>query len=169
MVVALVLENDLDLREKMERHFVDDLKEKDFNVVSSYQVFGPKSFRNQNEESVLSQLQSSGVDAVITIVLLDKKREQNYMPSSIYYSPYSVYQHHFWGYYSTVNSRIYSPGYYQFNTNYFWESNVYDLKNKSLLYSVQSESFDPANTNSLAHEFGQLIVSDMMKKAIFKK
>ena len=58
--------------------------------------------------------------------------------------------------------RIYTPGYYEVSTRYFWESNLYDLSGKKLLYTVQSESFDPANASTQGHEYGKLIVSDMI-------
>jgi len=164
MVVALVPDDEVILRFEMEGHIVDDLNENNLQSVSSVSAFGPKSFRNQPEDSVLTQLMNSGADAVITIVLLNKQRERHYVPATVYYTPFGIYHHHFWGYYNTMYTRIYSPGYYQFSTKYFWESNFYDLANKSLLYSVQTESFDPVDRNALAHEYGKLIVSDLIDK-----
>ena len=58
--------------------------------------------------------------------------------------------------------RFYEPGHYQADTKYFRESNFYDLGTKQLLYSVQTQSFDPS-TQSLAHEYGKLIVNNMVK------
>jgi hypothetical protein len=34
------------------------------------------------------------------------------------------------------------------------------------VYSVQTQSFDPGSSESLGHEYGQLIVKDMVKKNI---
>jgi len=169
MVVGLMPENDRNLREKMENHFVGDLSEKGFTAISSLKAYGPKSFENVTEKEALDKLQNNEVDAVITIVLLDKKRERYYIPGRIYYSPYTLYQRRFWRYYTTIYDRIYSPGYYQENTKYFWESNFYDMKSKELLYSVQTESFDPNSTESLAHEYGKMIVDDMAKNGIIKE
>ena len=121
-----------------------------------------------NETAVLEKLANSGVDAVVTVVLLDKNKEQYYVPGKVYYSPYSIYQRNFYGYYTTIYNRVYTPGYYQVDTKYFWESNFYDLKNKSLLYSVHTETFDPESIEILAHEYGLLIVNDMSKKAVLK-
>ena len=120
------------------------------------------------EAEVLDKLSNSGVDAVITVVLLDKNKERYYVPGRVYYSPYTIYQRNFWGYYTTIYERIYTPGYYQVDTKYFWESNFYDLKNKNLLYTVQTETFDPESVEILAHEYGLLIVNDMNKKAALK-
>ena len=166
MVVALIKDNDVAMREKMENHLVGDLAERGFIAVSSLREYGPKSFEAMKEDEVLNKLQNSGVDAVLTIVLLDKQRERYYVPGRIYYSPYIIYHRRFWGYYSTMYDRIYSPGYYQVNTNYFWESNLYELSTKELLYSVQTESFDPESASSLGHEYGKLILKDLFEKNV---
>ena len=65
-----------------------------------------------------------------------------------------------------MRERIYTKGYYVFNTKYFWESNLYDLKSNRLLYSAQSQSFDPVSTESLSHEYGKMIVKDMVKNKV---
>ena len=167
MVIGIIKDHDRNLREQMENHLADDLKARGYNAVSSLKEYGPKAFDNMDEEGAITKLSNSGVDAVITIVLLDKERERNYVPARVHYSPYIIYQRHFWGYYSTIYDRIYSPEYFQqVNTKYFWESNFYDLKTKQLLYSVQTESFDPASAESLGHEYGEMIVKDMFEKKI---
>jgi hypothetical protein len=118
------------------------------------------------EKEALNKLTNSGIDAVLTVVLLDKTRERYYVPAQINYSPYVIYRNRFWGYYTTMHDRIYTPGYYTVETKYFWESNFYDMEGKQLLYSVQTRSFDPSSTEILAHEYGQLIVSNMMKNKV---
>ena len=168
MVVGLMPNNDRELRENMENHLVGDLTTRGYIAISSLKEYGPKSFENMKEEEAIDTLHASGVDAVVTIVLLDKNKEQYYMPGRVYFSPYFIYQRHFWGYYTTIYNRVYSPGYYQVDTKYFWESNFYNLETKELLYSVQTTSFNPGSTQSLADEYGKLIVSDMAKKGIIK-
>lgn len=161
--------NDRDFREKMEDHVVGDLIDLGYNAVSSLNEFGPKSFEGLKEEDAIAKLQNSGADAVITVVLLDKEKERKYIPGRVVYSPYSMYYRRFGGYYSTMSSRVFSPGYYAEQTNYFWESNFYELTNKELLYSIQTKSFDPSSASSLAHEYGRLIVKDMVKHGVLTK
>ena len=168
MVVGILVGDQNDLREKMENHLVGDLKERGYPAISSLKEYGPDSFVNLKEEDAYNKLEKSGVDAVVTIVLLDKKREKFYVPGRIYYSPYSDYQNHLWNYYNTINSRIYKKGYYQVNTKYFWESNFYDLASKKWLYSVQTESFEPNSVELLAHQYGKLIVKDMVTSGVIK-
>lgn len=169
IVLAMLKNNDRDFREKMEDHVVGDLIDLGYNAVSSLNEFGPKSFEGLKEEDAIAKLQNSGADAVITVVLLDKEKERKYIPGRVVYSPYSMYYRRFGGYYSTMSSRVFSPGYYAEQTNYFWESNFYELTNKELLYSIQTKSFDPSSASSLAHEYGRLIVKDMVKHGVLTK
>lgn len=169
LVLALNGEDHVQARQQMEDHLVGDLKDLGYNAISAMTEYGPKTFRNTTEEAVVDKLQNSGIDAIVTIVLLDKSKERYYVPGNIYYSPYGIYHRHFWGYYRTMYDRIYTPGYYVINTRYFWESNLFDVTTKELLYSVQTESFEPTSSESLAHEYGQLIVKDMVKKQVLNK
>ncbi|OQP63757.1 hypothetical protein A3860_22720 [Niastella vici] len=168
LVIALS-GTDMFTRQKMEDHLVGDLSNQGYNATSSLKEFGAKAFRQMNEEAVLDKLQNSGFDAVITIVLLDKEKERYYVPGRMNYSPYAFYYHRFWGYYTTIYDRVYTPGYYITNTKYFWESNLFDVSSKELIYSVQTESFDPASSEMLAHEYGKLIVKDMVKNQVLSK
>ena len=168
-VLGLIRESDRTLQENMENHFVSDLSNLGYNVVSSLKEYGPKAFDKLDEEAAIDKLKSSGVDAVITIVLLDKQKERKYIPGNMYYSPYGYYYNRFWGYYGTLNRRIYEPGYYVTDTKYFWESNFYDMSTRKLVYSVQTQSFDPANSESLAHEYGELIVKNMVKENVLQR
>ena len=169
LVLALNGENHVQARQQMENHLVGDLRNLGYNAVSAMNEYGPKTFRDMKEEAVVDKLQNSGIDAIITIVLLDKTKERHYVPGYIYYSPYVVYHRHFWGYYTTIYDRVYTPGYYVTNTRFFWEINLFDVGTKELLYTVQTESFDPASSESLAHEYGQLIVKDMVKKQVLNR
>ena len=168
MIVALVKNKDHNLREKMEKHLADDLLAKGQNASSSFSELGPKSFEGMNENQVLDKIKKLGADAVLTIVLLNKEKERYYVPGRVYYSPYIIYHRRFWGYYTTIYDRIYEPGYYSENTDYFWESNFYDLESKDLIYSVQTKSFNPESTETLAHEYGKVICNDMMEKGLLK-
>jgi hypothetical protein len=169
MVLGLIREADRTLQVNMENHMVGDLRGLGYNAVSSFQEYGPKAFDNMNEESAIDKLKTNGVDAVLTIVLLDKQKESKYYPGNIYYSPYGYYYNRFWGYRTTLYQRIYEPGYYVTNTKYFWESNFYDMSTQKLVYSVQTQSFDPITSESLGHEYGQMIIQDMVKSNIVQK
>lgn len=166
VVLGLIRDADRTVREKMEQHMVGDLKELGYDAVCSCEEYNPKAFEGLSEKEAITKLRNSGVDAVVTVTLLDKQKEKYYVPGRITNSPYYVHHNSFYGYYQTINERIYSPGYYVTDTRYFWESNFYDLVSNSLLYSAQSQSFEPASTESLSHGYGQMIVKDMIKNKV---
>lgn len=169
MVLGLIRETDRAVQEKMENHLVGDLKGLGYNAISCFREYGPGAFDKMEEDAAIAKLKTSGVEAVLTIVMLDKQKESRYVPGNIYYSPYGYYYNRFWGYRTTLYQRIYEPGYYLNSTKYFWESNLYDMDSQKLIYSVQTESFDPASTEILGHEYGQLIINDMLKKNVVMK
>lgn len=168
LVLALIRESDRSIQQNMENHLVSDLRVLGYEAVSSLQEYGPKAFDNMDETAAIQSLKKNGFDAVFTIVLLDKTKESRYVAGYTYYSPYSYYYNRFWGYRTTLYRRIYEPGYYVTDTRYFWESNLFDMNSQKLLYSVQTQSFDPANSESLGHEYGQLIVKNMVKENVLK-
>ena len=160
MVLGLIQEKDRSLREHMEQHFVGDLTDLGYSAVSSLQEYGPKAFDGLDEKAAIEKIKNSGVDAVITIVLLDKRKERKYVAGQ--YVP----QGSFWDYVGLRNARIYEPGYYITDTKYFWESNFYEMNDLSLLYSVQTKSFSPSSKESMSHEYGKMIVNNMEEKKI---
>lgn len=166
LVLGLIRESDRTLQQNMENHLVEDLLHRGYKAESALTEYGPKAFDKMDEEAAIGKIKNTGVDAVITIVLLDKKKERKYIPGNLFFSPYGYYYNHFWGYRSTLYNRIYEPGYYVTDTKYFWESNLYDMETQKIVYSVQTQSFDPSNSESMGHEYGQIIVKDMIRNNI---
>lgn len=158
MVIGLMREADRPMQEKMEEHLVGDLKSNGYAALSSLQEYGPYAFKKGDTAAALLKLTESDVDAVLTIVLLDKEKEQQYISAKdklrITGDGYEMYQ------------RIFEPGYYVTTTKYFWETNLYNLKTKKLIYSIQTETFNPNDTESLAHQYGKLIIKNLLKEHV---
>ena len=163
VVIALVGDHEKNARELIEKHAVEDLKSFGQHAVCSCEEYSPEAFKGLNEKEAVAKLKEKGVDGILTIVLLDKKKEQHYV------QPRAVNVPVFWDYYHTIYDRIYTKGYYTENTKYYWESNLYDIPGNQLLYSVTSQSFDPESTEKLAHEYGKLIVKKLVKKDVLVK
>lgn len=167
MVWGILTAQDSTLRQKIEHHMADDLKTYGYDAVTSMDIYGSKAFDKMEESTVINQFKNSGVDAVITIVLLNKTKELEYQPAAIIYKPIPEYQY-MEKYYSSEYVKIYTPGYYSTKTKYYWESHLYDIKKGQLAYVVQTNSFNPSSRERLAHENGQLILKDMSKKILLK-
>lgn len=168
VVVGIIREADRTLREKMEQHLAADLRDLGYEATCSCDEYSPKTFENMTEEQAIGKMRNAGVDAVLTVVLLDKTQERYYVPGRVRYTPYVVYHNRFWVYSRTVYQRIYTEGYYAEDTRYFWETNLYDLNKtgEQLVYSAQSQSFDPVSSETMGHEYGQMIARDMVSKNV---
>jgi len=160
LVLGLIRDSDRSLQQSMEEHMVGDLKDQGYNAVSSLAEFGPKAFENMSEKEAVARLCFKDIDAVLTIVLLDKKQESIYVQNGPPQRP------DFWNYYGHMYQKIYSKGYWVTDTKYYWESNFYELQRGDLLYSASTQSFDPASARSLAHEYGLTIIKDMMQNNV---
>jgi hypothetical protein len=169
LVMAIVRWEDRSIRETMERHLAEDLRQAGFDAVSSWEVYGPKAFDHLSEEEAIATIRNSGYDAVLTIVLLNKDRERSYYPGTFYFSPFVYYYNNWWGYQMMMMNRVYQPGYYMTSTRYFWESNLYEMATQQLVYSVQTRSFDPSSTESMAHEYGEMIAGEIVSRALVKR
>lgn len=169
LVLGLINEPDRRIREKLEQHLAGDLRELGYAAVCACEEFEPNTFYGLTESQLLQQMEENSFDAVLTIVLLSKEKERIPKPGSLRYPPAGNYHRQFWDYYQYMNERTYQSGYYTESTRYFWETNLYDLDTHALVYSAQSQSFDPTSISNMAHEYGQMIVKDMLKKNILIK
>lgn len=161
MVIGVIKESDRSIQENMENHLVADLEKLGYTAVSSFKEYGPSSFKKGDTAAAILKLKNSGVDAVLTIVLLDKEKEQQYVANN--------YRNRFIDYRYEMYLRVFEPGYYVTNTSYFWESNFYILKSAQLIYSVQTKSFNPDDVAALGHEYGKIIVKDMVKQNVLSQ
>lgn len=168
MVIALIQDKERHLQDDMEDHVAGDLTDLGYHAVTSLQTFGPKAFEGMDEKTVIEKLKTSGVTAVMTIVLLNKKKERQFVARSNQPSDFGI-GNSFWEYRTSLYPRIYEPGYYVTDTRYYWESNLYELNPEKLVYSVQTETFNPKNSWSMGHEYGHMIISNMVKSHVLKK
>jgi hypothetical protein len=159
LVLALLKDPDRQLRERMEDHLAGDLTELGYTALAATRELGPKTFENMDEKTALASLKDMRVDAVVTIVLLDEQKERTYVAPQ----PYAGF---FWHYYDFRYGRMMEPGYYVTDTRYFWETNLYEMPSQALKYSAQTRSFSPSSTEALGHEYGRLMITDMVKKHV---
>jgi hypothetical protein len=169
LVLGIFQQKERALRQEAETQLVTRLKDEGYNAIAAMDDFGPKAFEKVAEDQLTGKLKTSGYDAVITTALLDKSKEENYQPGTSRLQPVGVYYNRFGRYYSTVYDRVYTPGYYTTSTDYFLESNLYDIKSGNLIYSIQTKSYDPSSASSLASDNSKKVVQDLKDKGVFVK
>ncbi len=164
LVLGVMDQRNLQLRENLESDVVAQLTKSGYSAVSAYKQYGPKAFANENEDAVAANLKQSGFDAVITVALLDKTKDQYYQPGRVSYTPIGIQR--FGRYYTTIYDRVYQPGYYTTATNYFLEANMYNTQSGDLVYSSQTQASDPASSQSLSRDFSNTLVKNLMSKKV---
>jgi hypothetical protein len=160
MVLAVVNKADRSIQERMENHLAGDLEKIGYPAVTALDTYGPKAFDQLTEKEILPKITGAGADALVTIVLLRSRREKTYVqPGVNYYGSLSGYVH---GQYRATHEE----GYYVTNMKYLWETNFYELPSGKLMYSAQTVSFSPSSIESMGHEYGRLLIKNMVKKAV---
>ena len=165
LVVGLFGEKSRDLRQHTEEQMAADLGKLGYTTFTSFREYGPKMFVNITEDQAMHLIDSSyagAYDGVIFVSIVDKNSTKSYVPG--YYSPYSYYGFYrpFYGPFYTS----YSPGYYKTDMHYSFEANFYDVNNKKMLYSGQSQVVYPGKPEAFAADYSRIIVKDMRKKNV---
>jgi hypothetical protein len=169
LVLGVLKDNDRELQSKMEKHLAGDLNDLGYSAFAASDVFAPGTFVKGDTAKAIEAINSKGFDAVFTVVLLNKEKEKYYIPGRVNYTPYATYHDRLDRYYYTIYDRIQTEGYYATDTKYFWESNFYDRSSKKMIYSSQTESFDPGSKETLAHYYGVLLVNNLVKSQVLIK
>jgi hypothetical protein len=118
------------------------------------------------QEETYIKLCNRGIDAVITIALLDRRKEKVYVPGRVKYYSNLYYYNRIWNYNVIEADLLTAKGEYEESTQYLWETILFDLQTLSPVYTVQTKSFDPLSLNLMAHEHGKMIVARMIKNKI---
>lgn len=169
LVMGVLTDNDNELQTKIEDHLAGDLRNMGYNAVAANKIFPPGTFVKGDTARAIAAINGKGFDGILTVVLLDKKKEKYYVPGRItdyrYFDRYGRFNQ----YYNLVTEHIYSPGYYGEETKYVWENNFYDVSSRHMIYSARSRSFDIASKTTLAHTYGELMAASLAEKKILIK
>jgi hypothetical protein len=160
--------SDHGLQENIEKRVAAELVVLVYTVITSLNEYAD-TFNGLTQKEILVKLKNSGIDAVVTIALLNKKMEKQYVPGYDRLPGDGYFKNIFWNYYEIDNNLVPGPGYYFDHSEYILECNFYEMKSETLVYSVTTQSLNPNTTESLAHEYGKVIVKNMLKKNIVKK
>ena len=114
-------------------------------------------------------IRDSGCDAVMTIALIDVRTEYHYNPGTVYYPMNYGFYGSYYGYYNFYYPEVYSPGYYSEEKVYFLESNFYDIASDSLIWSVQSETYEPSGLKSWFQSYSYMLINHLKQEGLIRK
>jgi len=168
-IAALV--NNPSVRQHLEEDMASAGKAKGYEVVRSIDAYGP-SFTKDNapsKEAILEKVRSLGCDLIYTVILVDKQSEQRYVPGTATYAPYSGYGYRFPGYYNYWSPYMYDPGYYTTDKTYFMEGELFDAETETMIWSVQTESYNPSSIDKFSKQLTDLMQARLEKDLGLKK
>lgn len=139
-------------------------------VISSA-VFPPNLSISENftREQMAEAIGRTGCDAVFVIAVLDVKTEEYYQSGTSYYPMSYGFNGSYYGYYNHYYPRVYSPGYYSSDKTYYIETNFYDLAEDQLLWSIQSEAYNPSSIDSWFDTYASNLLSELQQEGLISK
>lgn len=139
-------------------------EEEDVNAIKSVNRIPAGAVENdEQKEKVFQQLKNENVEAILTVSVIDKDTEARYVPGTVVYDPLATagYYNTFWGYYNYWYPHMAEPGYYSLDKVYYLESNVYDADTEELVWSAQSQTYNPNDLENFAENYSEEIVEQL--------
>lgn len=168
-LVVVALTDNILAKQQVEKDLQSSLQRSGLQVSKSLDLFPPGFLSSKaDKEEILNKVRQSGQDAILTISLLDEKTESRYVPGNVAYSPFGFnYYGSFGGYYNYLTPMMYAPGYYREDKTYFIETNLYDAQTENLIWSAQSETYNPSNLQSFSKDFAQVTADRLISEGLF--
>jgi hypothetical protein len=141
---------------------------------TSYQYMNGTTL-NLTKEQQLKILQDENFDGVITMRLVSKEKETNYIPGTytgMYYGGFDgmytgMYGYGFGNWYGMYSPYFYDPGYYQETTSYMVETNIFSLKENKLIWTGTTKSEYVTDVGQTVDAIMQAVVKEMRKDGSF--
>jgi hypothetical protein len=168
-ILVAALTNHAVVKSTIENELAGAFNSNGIKTLKSIDEFPPNmSTSDSDRQALMDKMKTIGTDAILTVSLLKKETESRYVPGNIAYDPYTGYGYNrrFWGYYSYWYPNLYEQGYYSNDHTYYMETNLYDASTEELIWSGQSETYNPIDMPTFAKEFADLIVDKMKKDGV---
>lgn len=175
-IIVMGVSKNLVAKSTVENAIVSQLRKNGLNAVAGANVLPTSTFDadadgkadEDSKENIKAKLTELGVDGALVLSLLDKKESERYVPGTTMYSPYNSY-YPFYGYWGGAYNMVNTPGYYEKVTNYFLTGNFYNVKTEALIWSAQSETFNPTSLSDFASSYSEKVVDELLSSGIIRK
>jgi hypothetical protein len=169
----IVMTADIEVRVKLESDIAAIITSRGNKAVKSVDVMPPdlKNPRTPTKEEIIAKVKESGCDAVFASALLKKEEGIRYTPESTTYSPMNYYSYvgSYWGFYTNYYPMVSTAAYFSNDKTYFMMSNLYDVATDEIMWSAQSEIFNPSNLNSFSKSYISTLKKQLEKEKLIKK
>lgn len=145
------------IRRRYEDEMVERLQARGVQAVSSARVL--PAGQEPNESSVRPVVEAGGYDGVLVTHMLGIKEDVQYQSGPTYVA--GPHYGGFYRYYPHVYGYVHEPGYYTVNKTVVLETNVYDVASAKLVWSVQSETFEPNSVERVIDDLAKLVIEEL--------
>ncbi|WP_448697866.1 hypothetical protein ACFGVR_13745 [Mucilaginibacter sp. AW1-3] len=154
------------VRQTVENELARYMSTKGIVTVKSSDAF-PPNFHSTGEDKdkdvVLSKIRSSNCDGIFTIAMVNKETETRYVPGS---GPVGPYYGSFGAYYGYGYGSFYSAGYYTEDKVYYMQTNIFDAKTESLVWSAKSQTYNPSSLEDFLKGYETAITEQIVKDGL---
>jgi hypothetical protein len=142
------------LKDESSRRIVEDKLVANMKKVVGVASYSYLQTTDTDQEKLEEKLIKDGFDAIILMRLTDVDKSVSYTPGTAYGGWY--------GY------RYATPGYYSEDKTFYVETNFYALRQKKLIWSATTSSFNPTQFDATLNEIITAIKNELVKKGLIK-
>jgi hypothetical protein len=167
LIVGIIQEDSPFARIMIENYFSAELKKSGYQAPTAVATFGAKGLANLPREETLVRLCNNGIDAVLTITLVDGGKEPFKSSPRIGQYPANFYLDRIWNY-KDIEADIRNardPG----ALGNFWEIILFDLYTLQPLCALQTKSFSIDKHGPVSPELAKRIVAKLVKQKLIRK
>lgn len=167
-IFVMVLSQSTGISFSVEDRMAAILAERGQKAVLSSAVFPPNTKISDNftREQMGAAIKKTGCGAVFVISVLDVQTVETYNPGSSYYPMNHGYYGSYYGYYNHYYPQVYSQGYYSTDKTYYIETNFYDLSDDKLLWSIQSEAYNPSSMDKWFDTYSYDLLNELKDEGL---
>lgn len=142
-------------------------------IKPSYDQFNALT-ENLSKDEKMKILHDEKYDGVITMRLVSKEKETNYVPGrTTYYAGYpgylGYYGGYFGGWYGMYGAQYYTPSYYSESTYYLVETNIFSLTKNKLIWSGTTKTLAGSELMPMVDDVIKSVRSEMQKDGSMSK
>lgn len=170
-IYIIAITQNENMKPAVENELADVLVSRGHKVALNSQIYPPSfsAVKQLTKEQLVETIAKTGSEAVLTLAVLDTKTETSYNQGSSYAPMSYGYNRSYYGYYNYYYPVVYSPGYYTTNKTFYIETNFYDVETDQLLWSIQSQAYNPDNFDRMFKEYTRTILMKLREEGLIKK
>jgi hypothetical protein len=172
-VFVAALSPNLQVRQSLENALADEIISRGGKALRSYERFPmSRDQANLGSAEVLASIKEAGCDAILLVVMLDKKEETHYVEGSttVYggggYGYGGYYGGGYGGYYGHYATVVTSPGYYETNKEYYLETSIFNALTEKAIWTGQSTTTNPSTIDAFIADYKYVLLNRLRKDGV---